>query len=64
MAEDQFLEVVLWRQPPVSAEKTEVKFLRLCGQYHNLDLDRDIISFRLPEAKADKDRLVLKPKSS
>lgn len=51
-------EVVLWREKPsVGAEKAEVGFLRLCEQYHNLEVwSQDKTSIRLPEAKTDKDR--------
>lgn len=48
-------EVVLWRQrPPAGAEDVESRFLRLCEQYHNLEVwcgERTLA--RLPSLSAD-----------
>jgi Zn-dependent peptidase ImmA (M78 family)/DNA-binding XRE family transcriptional regulator len=51
-------EVVLWREKPEKgAEEVEVKFLRLCQQYHNLEVwTKEKISVRLPEAQTDEER--------
>jgi Zn-dependent peptidase ImmA (M78 family) len=51
-------ETVLWREKPEKgAEEVEVKFLRLCQQYHNLEVwTKEKISVSLPEADTDKDR--------
>jgi Zn-dependent peptidase ImmA (M78 family)/transcriptional regulator with XRE-family HTH domain len=51
-------EVVLWRErPSTRAEEIEVEFLRLCEQYHNLEVwTDDKISIRLPGPDTDKDR--------
>ena len=50
--------VVLWRMRPAQdAEQIEVKFLRLCEQYHNLEMwcdDRASVS--LPQAKGNPGR--------
>ncbi len=50
-------EVVLWReQPSAGAGEIEVKFLRLCEQYHNLEIwTKEKTPVRLPAVKAGKD---------
>jgi len=51
-------EVVLWREKPSKgAEEIEVEFLRLCEQYHNLEIwAKENVSVRLPDADSDEDR--------
>ncbi len=46
-------EVVLWRERPAeAAEEVEAGFLRLCEQYHNLEVwCADNVSSRLPDAQ-------------
>lgn len=47
-------EVVLWRDRPPEAEAIEGKFLRLCEQYHNLEIwCSDRAPQRLPQAQGD-----------
>jgi Zn-dependent peptidase ImmA (M78 family) len=48
-------EVVLWReQPPEGASEIEVRFLRLCEQYHNLEIwTKEKSPVRLPVADVD-----------
>ncbi len=51
-------EVVLWREKPSEgAEKIEVEFLRLCEQYHNLEVwTKEKVSARLPSVDTEKSR--------
>ena len=51
-------ELVLWREKPsIGSENIELKFLRLCEQYHNLEVwTGDKITVRLPEPDTDIDR--------
>ena len=48
-------EVVLWRErPPEAAGEIETQFLRLCEQYHNLEMwCEERIVTRLPRAEGD-----------
>lgn len=53
-------EIVLWReQPPAGAGEIEVEFLRLCEQYHNLEIwtkENSPVRLQVAEVDADKDR--------
>jgi XRE family transcriptional regulator, fatty acid utilization regulator len=51
-------EIVLWReQPTVGAGEIEVEFLRLCEQYHNLEIwTKEKSSVCLPVASVDVDK--------
>lgn len=51
-------EVVLWReQPSEAAGEIEAQFLRLCEQYHNLEMwIDDPLPIRLPQAEGDVER--------
>jgi len=51
-------EIVLWReQPSAGAGAIEVEFLRLCEQYHNLEIwTKEKSPVRLPVADADADK--------
>lgn len=51
-------ETVLWREKPSSeCEETEAVFLRLCEQYHNLEVwTDDVLPVCLPEASGSAER--------
>ena len=51
-------ELVLWREKPAeAAEKVQARFLRLCEQYHNLEVwTEDEVPVFLPPAQGEADR--------